>query len=114
MTAIRKETKRRQDIEETGYIYQRGKYYEPCSRSMWPRELKEKQRCLSLFVSIGGTTTSTLLGRQRRTNSSNTGEPIRTRKGKLAGRGKHVARLGCVVQVTKHLNKKRGKWQHGM
>jgi len=28
-------------------------------------------------------------------------EPIRTRKGKLAGRGKHDARLGCVVQVKK-------------
>jgi len=28
-------------------------------------------------------------------------EPIRTRKGKLAGRGKHDARLGRVVQVKK-------------
>jgi len=28
-------------------------------------------------------------------------EPIKTRKGKLAGRGKHDARLGRVVQVKK-------------
>ena len=28
-------------------------------------------------------------------------EPIKTRKGKLAGRGKHDARLGCDVQVKK-------------
>jgi len=29
------------------------------------------------------------------------GEPIRTRKGKLAGKGKHDTRLGRVVQVQK-------------
>jgi len=29
------------------------------------------------------------------------GEPIKTRKGKLAGRGKHDARLGRAVQVKK-------------
>jgi len=29
------------------------------------------------------------------------GEPIRTRKGKFAGKGKHDARLGRVVQVKK-------------
>jgi len=34
-------------------------------------------------------------------NGSNMGEPIRTRKRKLAGRGKHDARLGRVVQVKK-------------
>jgi len=39
-----------------------------------------------------------------RTNSSSMGEPIRTRKGKLAGKGTHNARLGRVVQV-----KKRGR-----
>jgi len=32
-------------------------------------------------------------GGQRRTNGSNMGEPIRTRKGKVAGRGKYDARL---------------------
>jgi hypothetical protein len=40
-------------------------------------------------------------GGGRSTNSSNVGEPIRTRKKKLAGRGKHDARLGRVVQVKK-------------
>ena len=39
--------------------------------------------------------------KDRRTNGSNMGEPIRTRKGKLAGRGKHDARLNRVVQVKK-------------
>ena len=29
------------------------------------------------------------------------GEPIRTRKGKLAGRGKHDARLGRAVRLKK-------------
>jgi len=29
------------------------------------------------------------------------GKPIRTRKGKLAGRGKHGARLDCVVEAKK-------------
>ena len=66
------------------------------------RELKKKQRyfCPSFF-SGGGTRRSTILEKQRRTNGSNMGEPIRTRKGKLAGRGKHDARLGHVVQVKK-------------
>ena len=35
------------------------------------------------------------------TNDCNMGEPIRTRKEKLAGRGEHDARLGGVVQVKK-------------
>jgi len=35
------------------------------------------------------------------TNGINMREPIRTRKGKLAGSGKHDARLGLVVQVKK-------------
>ena len=44
-----------------------------------------------------------LLGAKRRTNGSNMGEPIRTRKVKLAqaGRVEHDARLGRVVQVKK-------------
>ena len=37
----------------------------------------------------------------KRTNGSNMGEPIRTRKGKLAGRVEHDARLYRVVQVKK-------------
>ena len=50
------------------------------------------------FLSVGGTRRSTLLGR---TNGSNLGEPIRTRKEKLARRVEHDARLGRVVQVKK-------------
>ena len=41
------------------------------------------------------------MGVTRRTNGSNMGEPIKTRKGKLAGRGEHDAQLGRVVQVKK-------------
>jgi len=68
-----------------------------------PRELKTKQRCRLLLCfsrrdegtfSFGG-------GNFGRTNGSNIGEPIRTRKGKLAGTGKHNAQLGGVVQVGK-------------
>ena len=40
-------------------------------------------------------------GPKMRTDSSHMGEPIRTRKGRLAERGKHNARLGLVVQVKK-------------
>ena len=56
--------------------------------------------CLS-FLSVGETRRFTLLGAKRRTNGSNMREPIITRKSKLAGRGKHDARLDCVVQVRK-------------
>jgi len=44
---------------------------------------------------------STPLGGKRRNNSSDMGEPIRTRKGKLAGKVEHDARLGHVVQDKK-------------
>ena len=54
-----------------------------------PRELKETQ----LYSSVGK--------KKVRANVSNIGEPIRTRKGKLAGRGKHDARLDRVEQVKK-------------
>ena len=36
-----------------------------------------------------------------RTNGIDMGEPIRATEGKFAGRDKHQARLGRVVQVTK-------------
>jgi len=45
-----------------------------------------------------------LLGEKKRTNGVDMGEPIKTRKGKLAGRGKHDEQLRHVVQV-----KKRGR-----
>jgi len=60
-----------------------------------------QQEITALNSSIIGTRRSTFLGGGRRTNGSNMGEPIRTRKEKLAGRGKHDARLGRVVQVKK-------------
>ena len=61
--------------------HQRGQYYEHCSRSIVPRELKERQQFLPLlsFSRRDEPRRSTLLGGKRRTNSSNMGEPIRTR-----------------------------------
>ena len=53
------------------------------------------------FLSVSRTRRSTLLGGERRNNSSNMGELIRTRKEKLAGRVEHDAQSGCVVQVKK-------------
>ena len=53
------------------------------------------------FCAGNWTRRSTLLGGERRTNGSNMGEPVRTRKEKLAGRVEHDARLGRVVQVGK-------------
>jgi len=64
--------------------HQRGQYYEHCSRSTVPQKLKEKQHVFPSFLSVGGTRRSTLLGVERKTNGRNMGEPIRTRKGRLA------------------------------
>ena len=41
-------------------------------------------------------------GGERSTNNSQMGEPIRTRKD-MAGRGKHDAQLGRVVQVERRV-----------
>jgi len=80
MTTIWKkpETKRQTTQRKLDIDHQRGQYYEHCSRSIVPRELKEKQRCLSfsqqdeeIYSSRG----------ERRTNSSNMEEPIKTRQG---------------------------------
>jgi len=66
-----------------------------------PRELKERQRCLPLLSFSRRDEEIYSSGGKTRTNGSNMGEPIRTRKGKLAGRVEHDARLGRVVQVKK-------------
>jgi len=81
--------------------HQRGQYYEHCSRSIVPRELKEKLSCLPLLFCSRQDEEFYSSGEKVRTNGSNVGEPIRARKGKLAGRSKHNARLGRVVQVKK-------------
>jgi len=83
ITTIRKETKRTEDLKEAG------------CRSPTRAVLRALQQinsatiiqgeaampvCLS-FLSAGGMRRSTLLGAKTRTNCSNMGEPIRTRKG---------------------------------
>ena len=79
---------------------QRGQYYEHCSRSIVPQVLKERQRCLPLLSFSRRDEEifeSTLLGGKRRTNGSNIGEPIRTRKEKL-----HRDPLPCAMLVFKN------------
>ena len=54
ITSIRKETKRTESQNEQSWRkldtdHQRVQYYEHCSRSIVPRELKERQRCLPLL-----------------------------------------------------------------
>jgi len=39
-----------------------------------------------------------------RANGRHMETPIRLRKANLAGRGKHNARLGCVVQIQKKMS----------
>ena len=80
--------------------HQRGQNYEHCSRSVVPGELKERQRCLPLLFSSRRDKEIYYSGGERRTNGSNMGEPIRTRKEKLAGRVENHARRR-VVQVKK-------------
>jgi len=66
-----------------------------------PRELKEKQRYLPLLSSCRRGEEIYFFGGKRRTSGSHMAQPIRTRKGKLAGQGKQDALLGRVVQVKK-------------
>ena len=78
--------------------HQHGQYYEHCSCSVADQSCHENWRrssdvCPS-FLSIGGTRRSALLGKIRRTNGTNMRKPTWTRNVKLAGRGKHDARLG--------------------
>jgi len=83
--------------------HQHGQYFEHFSRSIVSRELKEKQRRL-LFPSRCFSQRDEgiyFFGGGIRTNSSNMGEPMKTRRHKLAGRCKLNAWLVCVVQVHK-------------
>ena len=102
ITITRKETKRTEELEEAGY-----------RSSTWAvlRALQqinsatrvEGEAAMCAFLSVGGTRRSILLGGKRRTNGRNMREPIRTRKEKLAERGKHDARLSRGVQVIKRV-----------
>ena len=49
ITTIRKEAKRKKNWRKLDTDHQRGQYYEHCSRSIVPRELKKKKQCLSLL-----------------------------------------------------------------
>ena len=100
ITTIQKETKRTEHLGEAGYRSPTWAVLRaPQQINSATRIEGEAAICLPLLFSVGGTRRSTLLGGKRRTNGSNMGEPIRTRKGKLAGRVEHDARLGRVVQV---------------
>jgi len=58
----------------------RALYYEHCSRSIVPRELKEKQKCLPLLSFSRRDEEIYFSGEKGMTNSSNMGEPIRTKE----------------------------------
>ena len=96
--SIWKETHQTEKLEEAGYrsptwaVLRALQQINSATRieGVWPS-----------FLSVGGTRRYTLLGGKRRTNGGNMGEPIRTRKEKLARRVEHDARLGRVVQVKK-------------
>jgi len=49
IATIRKETERTEELRKLDTDHQRGQYYEHCSRTIVPRELKETQRCLPLL-----------------------------------------------------------------
>jgi len=106
IATIRKETKQIGDLEEAGYRLPTWAVLRALLQIDSTTRIEgEAAICLPfLSFSVGSTRRSTLLGGGRRTNGSNMGESIRTRKGKLLKRGKHNARLGRVVQI-----KKRGK-----
>jgi len=101
ITTIRKETKRTEELEEVGYRSPTWAVLRALQQINSATIIEGEAVIFPSFLSVGGTRRSTLLEGERRTNCSNMGEPTRTRKRKLAGRNKHDARLGCVVQVKK-------------
>ena len=102
ITSIRKETKRTEELEETGYRSPTWAVLRALQQinSATRIEGEAAMSAPPLFQSAGR---GDLLfwGWERRTNGSNMREPIRTRKENLAGRVEHDARLGRVVQVKK-------------
>ena len=98
----RKEIKRTEELKEAGYRSPTWAVLRALQQINSATRIEgEAAMSTASFLSVGGTRRSTLLGGKRRTSGSNMGEPIRTRKGKMAGRGKRDARLGRVVQVKK-------------
>jgi len=79
-----------------------------------PRELKEKQRCPPLlsFSRRDEEISTTLLGGKRSNNGSNMGEPIRTRKEKVAERGKQAQRTSGSLLCGASQKKGRRKSAH--
>ena len=105
ITTIRKETKRTEESEEAGYRSPTWAVLRALQQINSATRIEgESAMSAPPFFQSAGRGDLLFWGGGRRANSSNMGKPIRTRKGKLAGRGKHDARLGRVMQV-----KKRGR-----
>ena len=105
ITTIRKETKRTEESEEAGYRSPTWAVLRALQQINSATRIEEEAVMSSPpFFQSAGRGDLLFWGGGRRSNGSNMGEPVRTRKGKLGGRGKHDARLGHVVQV-----KKRGR-----
>jgi len=91
ITTIRTETERTENWRKLVTDDQRGQYYGHCSRSIVPRELKERQRCLPLLSFSRRDEEIYSSGGEKWTNGSHMGEPITTTKRKLARGGKRDA-----------------------
>jgi len=103
IATICKETKWTEELEEAGYRLPTWALLRALqqihSATRIEGEATNSDVCPS-SLSISGIRRSTLLG-EKKNHGSIMGEPITTRKGKWAGRGKHNAPLGRVVQVKK-------------
>jgi len=105
IATIRKETKRTDELEEAGYRSPTWAVLRALQQNNSATRIEgDAAMSAPLFFQSAGRGDLLFWGGGRRSNGSNMGEPVRTRKGKLGGRGKHDARLGHVVQV-----KKRGR-----
>ena len=86
IATIWKQTKRTAELRTLDTEHQRGQYYKHCSRSIMPRELKERQRYLALLSCSRRDEeiySEVLREKLRRTNGSNMKEPIKTKKRKV-------------------------------
>ena len=100
ITTVRKETKRTEELDQAGYRSPMWALLQALQQINSATRI-EGEAAMSALSFSRRDKEIYLLGGKRRTNGSNMGEPIRTRKGQLAGRVEQDARLGRVVQVKK-------------
>ena len=102
ITTIWKETKRTEVLEGAGYRSPTWAVLRALQQINSATGIEgEAAMSAPPFFQSAGRGDLLFWGEKRRTNGSNMGKPIITRKGKLAGSVEHDARLGRVVQVKK-------------